>query len=661
MIRILFTAAVLLSSSLTEARDYELTLVGPSESCPLCDDAAQAEFEAEQAEYRRTFETITAELNQIEDWFDSLGFKSPHFQGADNGPAQILLYDFRKIERSAKNSPLKKAFGEWENEMGHYDPANGMAINLDSVPNAGLDDEARDTLAHELYHGVQYNSVIYQGPKWVVESMATHAGSVWAGTVPKYNWTFGRPLNAPADEYGRWYFFRGLGEDLKSPQKIAYFAELNERDPRDGAVGLIWLDEYLTDKLEPLSEYFPKFIARYAPDKVFFDGATVEKTIKPVMDRTATNRQENAPVRIDPVAGVYADATPEFIGWSAEPEEERVFLNVISIKEPTDADPLRLIVGQDLIDKGADFVEPIFASDGVMKTPYSVKVTNVSQPSVDSIDQRMKIELRTSQVYFQIHACLKLGQSVPIEVLAAASAEQIAKVFGQGSFRLKASAGEIKAGLKYTAPNVPGEVEIWTTVPTLSGGKKKVTVARTNVVSGGCMIRMTAGRGQITYDSESDYSEMKDGQSGNAVYLSLTDFITFGKGQWRPIPPNIKARLLAAMLAQLETGVVIRKGDRSKKVGEWESHAMPKHMAQRFSWANLRDASTPDGEATARSKAQCPPSVSNTPCTKTTIGEKGAPVKVIFQSDGMPVVVKTKGQDIQFAYGSFQIRKPPGW
>ena len=115
------------------------------------------------------------------------------------------------------------------------------------------------------------------------------------------------------------------------------------------------------------------------------------------------------------------------------------------------------------------------------------------------------------------------------------------------------------------------------------------------------------------------------------------------------------------LIRALDDGILMQLDDQVKRVDEWQTHRMPLHMAQRFSWDNLKDARTPKGTATRRVAADCPAGTSLPPCSTTTVGLAKFPFEVTFQADGMPAQIKIKDEKIRFQYGGFAMRRPPGW
>ena len=86
---------------------------------------------------------------------------------------------------------------------------------------------------------------------------------------------------------------------------------------------------------------------------------------------------------------------------------------------------------------------------------------------------------------------------------------------------------------------------------------------------------------------------------------------------------------------------------------------MPHAFSKRFAWANLRTALAPDGAHPSRKKSVCPGGGSG--CTATTVAMEGNPVPVVFDAQNRPITVTMEGEVLRFEYGSWNIRRPPGW
>ncbi len=91
----------------------------------------------------------------------------------------------------------------------------------------------------------------------------------------------------------------------------------------------------------------------------------------------------------------------------------------------------------------------------------------------------------------------------------------------------------------------------------------------------------------------------------------------------------------------------------------WKTHRMPKIIAERLAWRNLRNAKAPDGGSATRKTAPCPTGGSG--CSATTIVAEGNSVSIIFDYAQRAIAVTQDSTLVTFGYDGYDVRRPPGW
>ena len=194
------------------------------------------------------------------------------------------------------------------------------------------------------------------------------------------------------------------------------------------------------------------------------------------------------------------------------------------------------------------------------------------------------------------------------------------------------------------------------TLQRVAPDRTEVELGRFDVVGEPCMVRITAGPTEMTWNAQGGYTEFSL-PGGTGVYFSSTDVAAFERGGWVPIPTMAKAMLLRNIgVSNPAVGALMSGADGDP--GLFVSR-MPLEFSRRFAWTNLRNAIGPDGEPRKRSHAPCP--VGGSGCAQTTFLMDGVQVPVVLDSQGRPLRVTFQGQAIEFAYGIWSIQRPPGW
>jgi len=680
----------------------------PENICISQCDAENAAYATQVARMRAVFDVVTPELDAVLVWMDQQGFAKPSFPpNGPNGTSRVNIID----QGESRSEVIRR---DWENVLGAYNSADGMSISAievsgysrDGTTAITLDNSAKDTIAHEVYHAVQETAGTIEGESWVVEGMAEFVGNAYVRRGNGRDVNYAVPLHMPPGDYDRAHFFHRLGRDFGGASRLAHLASFEQAYDDDG---LTWVDNFLTERGTSLADYFPDFIARYVPDGADYFGASGDRgqvsdddTPEPkVMAGGVGDVDYSIAVPIQPNAAKYLDVSPVFEGdFVSLEDEDRIYVNRISLTDPSDATAVSLVVRDVVVDQGASYLEPMLAGAGVMDTPYNVRLPNMSFDPTDSRDQTSKVRLSTTRVEFDLPACIGVGESVGILGASSLSRDEIVQAFSSPEVNLRASSGSVSNDLIYTAGSDTGPVEITASLPTIDGGRETVTLVDSRIATQGCMIQLRMGEARITLDAVAGYTEFA-GNGPEAMYMKDQSFAVFMDGGFQPIPAaaeammlnSFKGRFAGGALEGLVDGIdpetanvygvspaqvpdiqldeegiaalrddipaILMNGTGSTVGGDWGMHLMPQTFMTRFSWRNQRrNPANPRRTGTA-----CPAFAGpqDAPCSSTTITIEGNPVSVIYTDDGWPLVVNLPGVAMEIETGTFPIRRPPGW
>lgn len=633
---------------------------------------------ADNAARRPLVESMAAkvkpELDAISEWMSSMSFAQAR---VPTTPGEFFVFPLRGM--SAEN--LKLLGGS----VASFTPNAGMELSdaafiaplaADGSYSRAQEIENSTTLAHELYHGVQAALRPPESdPTWFSESMPEAVGRAWAykrhGQLEFNPQNYEEPLHEPGNPYNRDHFFYMLGQDLNAKPRVAYFVDLEKETGRDGAGGLIWIDTFLASRNRTsLAAYYPQFIARHADSAKSFgenakarsDAKQFSPQTKIAAGETGAVARDTEPRSIAKVAAIYTDSGPEFTGdWGTVDDDQRIFVNLLSLYKADRPDDARLIVGPKVIEPGERHVASVYAMTGKTTKPMIVRVSNVARIAQDSAPQAVTLELQTQQVTFGLPACLQAGKTAQITIEGPLTAEENAKMFSTGPSRLRASAGKIDGSFMFTAPGTAQKVTISLSLTDPMGKSHRVKLPSIDITSGGCMVRMTAGDNDMTYVPDGDYSEANVRREGVAMYLKENDIALY-RGGWQNIPAQGKAMMVGMMNKTMMVGVPSFFDDGHPEKGNmeaWKTHRMPKIIAERFAWHNLRNAKGPNGSPPTRKAAPCPNGGSG--CSATTIVAEGNTVSITFDDAQRAIQVSQNGTLVTFGYDGYDVRRPPGW
>ncbi len=612
---------------------------------------------------------VSPELERISRWMSSMSFKEAK---VDKTP--FPYYTLPLMDRS---KAALTVLGERAASFGTYD---GIELSYDEF----IDDLQEDgtysdsaviensiTLAHEVYHGVHmalHPADETKDATWFSESVPEAVGKAWAfekyGVVQFNPTDYALPLHAPENHYRRDHFFYYLGEMLQSKPTMAYLTELDKESGFDNHDGLMWLNDFLKSKGENigLASFFPRFIARHAPDQKYFGttstGRSLQTKVAPGVP--VVTKVDLEPRQIKEVAAIYTKAGARFTGdWSHLADPDRIYVNTLTIDKAERMQEARLIVNSDVVPKNDRYVQPIFAANSDAAKPLHTRVTNLADVPQDSTPQKISLAMETARVEISLPACMEVGQTLPLTINSPLTDEEVARVFGSGPAKLRASAGKIDGNVtNYTAPDKAQTVTFSLNIPTVEGSSKKVVLPPVNVSAKGCMVQLRAGEAVLTYNAAPEFTEFSSPGRSERIYFKADDIAMYN-GSWTPIPAQMKAMMLGKMTGNITESIGSGPSGILNEDDEFGIHNMPKIFSERFSWSNLRNTRAMDGSNPKREPAPCPDTSKD--CTTITFSMDGHAVPVVFDGSGRPVTVNFAGQIMGFHYGGFNIKRPPGW
>lgn len=350
--------------------------------------------------------------------------------------------------------------------------ADGDLLSVDESGNSG-------TLAHELFHAVHHasNHNMRQDPEWVREGLAMAVEYAWranegskANTMayqPKYD----TPLAVPKDPYERGHFFYALGNSFGD--KMTYAGQIVQK-PFSGD-GIQALDSFLEAKSTSLAKFYPNFIAKKTDARFFSPPQLTPEVWQVSVPASKTFELQS---NVGPVATRYSELTVAFSGTGPVEEKDRIYLLDVSIPKADNLSDLSLIVGRNLKDASGHHLSMVLAQDGKLRPQIKVKVPNVADDAQSTAAQSYQLGLEASPVTFEMPECVAAGAKAEVTLkgnLPSGGFDQVKGV------RLSGSAGRFGSGLTFTAPKRPQTLKIYLTLPTSSGGTKKILLGATEV------------------------------------------------------------------------------------------------------------------------------------------------------------------------------------
>lgn len=356
-----------------------------------------------------------------------------------------------------------------EQDFVEIEDKNGNILSIDEAGNSG-------TLAHELFHAVHHasNTRMASDPAWVREGLATGVEYAWMGdnaNTTEYQPKYDIPLAVPADPYERGHFFYEMGNSLGD--QMAYAGQIIQTPSRGD--GIKWLDNYLKTQSNSLAEYYPKFIAEKTNASFFSPPSLSPEVWKISVPASKTFTLQS---NVKRVAASYNELYVEFLGSNNVEEKERIYLLDLSIPTAERPKDLSLIIGRQLKGGTDHHLSIVFAEDGRLRPQLKVKVANVAVDAQATKSQTYDLGLEVSPVTFEMPECVAAGAKAEISLKGNVSGGEFSQTQG---VRLSASAGQVGSNLVFTAPSKPQTVQIYLTLPTSTGGSKKVELGEIEV------------------------------------------------------------------------------------------------------------------------------------------------------------------------------------
>ncbi|RKF16148.1 hypothetical protein D6850_00840 [Roseovarius spongiae] len=644
-----------------ETEDFQLFCFS-NQRCPASDVAAP-----QRAAAQRGLE----ELQKARAWLEGMGFDVENADmdpGTDGKKALRLQFDTAIHERRCTGMAAACRTLSVLNESRVILPVE----DVDQLADGG-------TLVHEYVHTLQ-PSRDDEGVHWLNEMVATAIGSVWvrkrtgrsAVYEPKYSMVLDREFWDGQDDpgYGKWDYAISLGQEIGSQDGVAYLAQdriINaaaDAALRSGNGMTLLYDDALMGGAT-FDTFFPRYVARFnnvekdiaqqdRTGKYFYYGDIARHAVE-VTSTTFTHEDRFAgkaiafaahpmllPLKVTP--------TPD------TPPSENILLATVEVTEADDPDSLTLIREHRL---AKEKLRDSFLLDG-NDPPDELGFFRVAHtPAPDSTAENgFVLKVQTRPVSIEPPTCFQAGK--PSEMTVTGLPEAAAD-----NWRFKVDNGRAEG--RTITPASPGEiavqVEIDSSITRRETGiapkdpvKTRVELGTFDVAADDCMVRLTMGPAVMTYVADGSYTEFRS-PGGEAMYISESNLAMWQGGGWMNVPAQAKAMILGSM-KQNNAALRMEFPGAHDDEGDFMSQ-MPKIFAKRFGWTNLRNAHALDGGTPVRKSAACPDGGSG--CSSIVFSMEGNPVPVTFDAQKRPKVVTFDGQDIVFDYGTWTVRRPPGW
>jgi hypothetical protein len=618
---------------------------------------------------RRQGDQTLAEMEEIKAWLSDLDFPdSDTLEHSEETDQEFLRVD---------PQPAAGSCGKNATACFRIDLLDNARIYL---PQENLDDILYDpsTLAHEYLHSRQPPQKA-RGANWLREGVATAVGTAWGGKnglsdgvyPPVYYMTLDRSFFEVADPgYGNWAYLLDIGQQMGSRDRVQYLADdvfMKAAERYDSAPDAM-TPLYDAGKVggNTFDKRFPRFVARFnnmettgSADSTYqYYGEIEEETV--AFD--GTERADH--VDIEGEANIYA-AEPRHLkleiggeGADKEPKDRLLMVDI----EIVDGDALSDLTLVSEHAMGETQHRKSYMVDG-SNPPEELGLSRVvyapsSMAGEDTDPSAFRLRVRVTPIEFAPPVCFQAGQPSSLTPVGFDPDRT-------DNWRLETDNGTVD-GLSLT-PAHAGEMEVRVVIDnpvtrqTGSLAPKKpatteVSLGTYDVADDDCMIRMTAGPAVITYTTKGSYSEYL-APTGDAIYWAPMDLAVYHNG-WQDVPPMARQMMVGRMATQIPaTGYVAPGEDEAQ--GVFLSR-MPHAYSKRFAWAAVREAFDIDGASPPKRRAaDCPDG--GTGCTMTTLSMDGHAVPIFFDAQRRPVRVTLNGENVDFEYGTWQIRRPPGW
>ncbi|WP_306152534.1 hypothetical protein [Roseovarius sp. MMSF_3281] len=606
-------------------------------------------------------------------WLGDLGFKveESHLERGDSDNKFLLRLD-----------PRSEAAGGCAADA--CTDVSGAASKL-LIPKSNIAMAANDPslLAHEFVHTLQKATHVRDSQRyWMDEATATAIGTSFGTKYgrdigvyePQYFMSFDQPFyDVVSEGYGNWAYLLGVGQNLGSRDMVAYLSEpafLNiEEDFHGKQASAIMELLYDSDLVggQTFDRAFPKFAATMNnmepsndPNESAYHYYTdIEEYTVDIPATDAPHEQ-----RFDGSAMTYAVAPMHLkLDVTAEPDAEprdTLMMVDLEVVNGSPLDDLTLINEHKQADEPLQETLMLDGSEPPDELGF-VRVVNVpSTAQGEATRNAFEIEVRARPISLDPPDCLRAGEPAVFAARGFDPAEA-------GNWRLDADNGTTK-GLSVT-PARAGEVTVTleidspvtrgaTGIDPVSPKTTRVELGQFNVAEDDCMVRLTLGPAQATYTSDGSYTEYST-PGGRALYFKENDVAIYKQSGWMPIPAQAKKMMIGSISGSPLMGGIIEGPLSENADAKAILPAMPKEFSMRFSWKNIRKATRLSGKTPRRSAAPCPGGGEG--CTETVFQMGSYAIPIVYDAQDRPLRMTVKNQLVEFAYGTWPIRRPPGW
>lgn len=612
-----------------------------------------------------------AELQAARGWLEGMGFPVAR-ENLDAGTD-----DKKALRLQVDGEAVGKSCGEMTVACFRLDPLNrgSLYMPVEHVSDAG----DGETLVHEYVHALQAPRDP-GGAEWINEAVATAIGSAWlrkrTGQTqvyePLYSMVLDREFHDGQDDpgYGKWDYLIDLGHKIGSPDGVGWLAQGAVMDAaanpalRDGNGMSLFYDAGVTGG-QTFDKFFPEYVARFNnveegpadPDRtgrfMYYGDIARHSLSVPYTDARHEERFEGSAVAFSAhpmLLSLDVTPTPE------RPEAENILVAEVTVKGGDAEGDLRLVREHRLAPeklRDALLIDGNDAPDelGFFRIAYT--------PPPDS-DGRASFGLNvvTRPVSFIPPVCIQAGVPARFELDGVGDLMpenwrlRVDNGTAEGAVVTPARAGTVNIEVEIDSPVTRRETGIDPVQPK----RTRVDLGSFDVAGSDCMVRLSMGDAVLTYVVQGEYTEFA-AATGEAIYFSETDMALWQGGGWMQVPPMAKGMIMGQM-RQNNLALRMENSDAQDNEGIFFAR-MPLIFSQRFAWSNLKGAMAPGGGRPELKAAPCPDGGNG--CRSTVFDMEGHPIPVVFDAQRRPATVTFDGEQLHFSYGSWPVRRPPGW
>jgi len=629
--------------------------------------------------FRALGQDLVSKMEAGKAWVENLGF--PTIVESALEPGQKVGTRRLRLQADALNTEPRCINAE-ACHITNFNNSTRIILPLDANNDYNADP---DTLVHEYVHSIQPIKNT-QNMDWVHESVAAAIGNSYGQSLgasagiypPDYYITLDRPFYEIADPgYGNAPYLLEVGKRRGSAERVDYltnskiFKVLNNLDidlsKAFSGMQLFYDNEIVGN--QTFDKVFPEYVARFnnieenaeSYNDVNLDSLYLyyKNLQREGVDVPNTGRTSNSNF-----AGSVQTYSAKPILLSLDITSNPAIsaqdsLMMARIKFPDEnPDGLTLVVEHKISDRPGLQMAMIDGQNPPDDLGF-IRVVNAPKSfsgEAVAVDFELSVEVRP--IAINLPSCAQVGK--PFTLMPVGFSENDAS-----NWKLTTSNGTVM-GLTATPANVGNmdlKLEIDSLVTRGSTGispvkptSSTVDIGSVTVQAQDCMVRMIMDTAVLTYNSDGEYTEFAS-PAAEAMYIGDQGIILWDGSQWRNMPANMTAMIVSRMI---ESTALLQ----FEFPGEHENEGivmprLPSIFSQRFSWSRLQRIRDADGNPIPRQKALCPDG--GTGCTTFTFQAEGRDVPVLFDSSGKPVTVGFGGATAVFEYGTFQVRRPPGW